>query len=256
MLFLLKILCMAKAKQSDLAPLAAIRIVLNQCKTELVPVVHQVSDLPSAKDFPDLEYYFVPAEHMELYRPYHRPGKPYKNFKLVNFERPAIKLTFYYKHKYHIDRGVRVESALTLLKEQRDELFAKSFMNQLSAAQQQKLQDIDILIRAIRETPEKFEFCTSNYEHYYKYWYCSYRYFEDAEQTKTGTVNEHLLKHVEAPEDKRANQSSIERLNVIFIDSKFITRPVPYDNKLIDRVLETYPNRISYGKSSLYIRSL
>jgi hypothetical protein len=240
---------MTRAKQSDLAPLPAIRLLVKHCKIELQPIVHQVSALPVESD---LEYYFVPAEYMDLLRPYHRPGKPYKNFKFVNFERPAISLTFYNKHKYQIGRGVRAESALALLKEQRDNLYAKSFLDQLTPAQNQKLQEIDRLLRTIRQTPEKFEFCTSNYEHYYRYWYCSFRYFEDTELTKTGTANEHLLKHKPAPNE----QSTIERLNIIFIDPKFITRPVPYDNKLIDRELETYPTKITYGQSSLYIRSI
>ncbi|AUD05357.1 hypothetical protein [Spirosoma pollinicola] len=240
---------MAKAKQSDLAPLPAIRLVLKHYKTELQPVVHQVSAMPTESD---LEYYFVSAEHMELFRPYHRPGKPYKNFKLVNFERPAISLTFYNKHKYQISRGIRIESALAILKEQRDNLYTKSYLDQLTPGQQQKLQDIDNLLRAVRQTPEKFEFCSSNYEHYYRYWYCSFRFFEDTELTKTGTANDHLLKHVQATD----GQSTIERLNIIFIDPKFITRPVAYDNKLIDRELETYTEKVSYGKSSLYIRSI
>lgn len=253
MLFLLKISLMAKAKQSDLAPLPAIRLLLKHYQTDLQPIIHQVSALPVESD---LEYYFVPAEHMELFRPYYRPGKPYKNFKLVNFERPAISLTFYNKHKYQIGRGVKAASALTILKEQRDTLFNKSYLDQLTPGQQQKLQEIDTLLRAIRHTPEKFEFCTSNYEHYYRYWYCSFRYFEDQEEIKTGTANEHLLKHVQASDEKRSEQPSIERLNVIFIESKFITRPVSYDNKLIDRELETYTEKVSYGKSSLYIRSI
>ena len=244
---------MAKAKQSDLAPLPAIRLLVNTCKIDLQPITHQVSALPVESE---LEYYFIPSEYMMLFRPYFRPGKPYKNFKLVNFERPAISLTFYNKHKYQIGRGVKSESALTILKEQRDKLYNKSFLDQLTPGQQQKLQEIDILLRAIRLTPEKFEFCTSNYEHYYRYWYCSFRYFEDEEQIQTGTANEHLLKHVPASDEQKAEQSSIERLNVIFIDSKFITRPVSYDNKLIDRELETYPNKVSFGRSSLYIRSL
>lgn len=240
---------MAKAKQSDLAPLPAIRLVLSSCKIDLQPIVHQVSALPVESD---LEYYFVPVEYMPMFRPYYRPGKPYKNFKLVNFERPAISLTFYNKHKYQIGRGVKFESALTILKEQRDQLYTKSFLDQLTPDQQQKLREIDNLLRAVRQTPEKFEFCTSNYEHYYRYWYCSFRFFEDEDQIKTGTANEHLLKHVPATD----GQSTIERLNIIFIDCKFITRPVSYDNKLIDRELETYTEKVSYGKSSLYIRSI
>lgn len=243
---------MAKAKQSDLLPLSAIRQLLKSCTTGLQPVTHQVSALPEESD---LEYYFVPAEHMELFRPYYRPGKPFKNLKLINFERPAISLTFYNKHKYKIDRGIKAESAYDILKEQRDNLYARSFLDELTPGQQQKLQDIDSLLRAIRQSPNQFHFCVSNYHHYYRYWYCSFRFFEDLEQIKTGTANEHMLKHTQRTDERSTEKLINERLNIIFIDTKYITRPVPYDNKLIDRELERYTDRVNFGKAALYIRS-
>ncbi|WP_018620756.1 hypothetical protein [Spirosoma luteum] len=243
---------MAKAKQSDLLPLPAIRQLLKSCTTLLQPLTHQVSALPKETD---LEYYFVPAEQMELFRPYYRPGKPFKNLKLVNFERPAISLTFYNKHKYKIDRGIKPDSAHDILKEQRDNLYARSFLDELTPGQHQKLQDIDSLLRAIRQSPDQFQFCVSNYHHYYRYWYCSFRYFEDTEEIKTGTANEHMLKHTQRTDERSTEKLINERLNIIFIDTKYITRPVPYDNKLIDRELETYTDRVNFGKAALYIRS-
>lgn len=243
---------MAKAHPSNLLPLAAIRLVLNTCKIDLQPLVHQVSALPTESD---LEYYFVPAEHMELFRPYYRPGRPYKNLKLVNFERPAISLTFYNKHKYKIDRDIQPEIAQTILQEQRDTLYNRSFLDQLTPNQQRRLQEIDTLLRGLRLNPEKFQFCLSNYEHYYRYWYCSFRYFEDDAQLMTGTANEHMLKHTQRTDESSKQPSISERLNIIFIDTHYITKPVAYDNKRIDRELETYPEKISYGKASLYIRS-
>lgn len=244
---------MAKAKQSDLLPLPAIRVVLNSCTTKLQPITHQVSALPEESD---LEYYFVPAEHMGLFRPYYRPGKPFKNLKLVNFGRPAISLTFYNKHKYKLDQGVEAESAQKILQKQRDLLYARSFLDQLTPGQQDELQNIDSLLRAIRQNPDQFQFCESNYHHYYRYWYCSFRYFEDAELVKTGTANEHMLKHTQRTSENSTEQLVSERLNIIFIDTKYIARPVPYDNKLIDRELEKYTDRINFGKAALYIRSV
>ena len=47
-----------------------------------------------------------------------------------------------------------------------------------------------------------------------------------------------------------------ERINVIFVDTAYITRPVAYDNKLIDRELETYSDRIVFGKGALYVKSV
>lgn len=243
---------MAKAIQSDLLPLPAVRIVLNTCSTTLQPIIHQVSALPEEVD---LEYYFVPTEHMELFRPYYRPGKPFKNLKLVNFGRPAISLTFYNKHKYKLDQGVKPELAQEILQKQRDLLYARSFLDQLTPGQQQQLQDIDSLLRAVRQNPDQFQFCTSNYHHYYRYWYCSFRYFEDVEHIQTGTANEHMLKHTQRTTENSTEQLVSERLNVIFIDTNYITRPVSYDNKLIDRELEKYTDRINFGKAALYVRS-
>lgn len=243
---------MAKAKIADLLPIPAIRQVLMTFQTTLEPLTHQVSAMPIESD---LEYYFVSAEHMHLFSPYYRPGKPFKNLKLVNYGRPAISVSFYNKHKYHLERNTPPASAQAILQEQRDNLYARSFLESLSAKQQQKFQEMDSLLRAIRQAPDQFEFCVSNYDHYYRYWYCSFRYFEDDERTKTGTSNEHLLKHTQRTDERSKEQLVNERLNIIFIDPQYITRPVAYDNKLIDRELETYPDKIRFGKATLYIRS-
>ena len=45
-----------------------------------------------------------------------------------------------------------------------------------------------------------------------------------------------------------------QRLNSIFIDPHYITRPVPYDNQLIDRELEHFPHRIEQERTALYLR--
>ena len=45
-----------------------------------------------------------------------------------------------------------------------------------------------------------------------------------------------------------------ERLNIIFIDPHYMTRPVPYDNKLIDRELESFPHRIEHERTALYLK--
>lgn len=242
------------AKRSDQAPLDAIRLLLKSMTITLQPLTHQVSALPNESD---LEYYFVPAEHMDLFSPYHRPGQPFKNLKLINFDRPAISLAFFPKHKYSIDRDVKPDHAQEVLLEYRDELFRRSFMGQFTPSQEKELQHIDSLLRSLRQSPGKFRFCISNYHHYYRYWYCSYRYFEDEERTKTGTSNEHMLKHTER-DSRRVNKETIvsERLNIIFIDTKFITLPVPYDNKLISQELDTYSDRISFGKAELYMKSI
>ena len=234
------------AKRNDTAPIEALRVLLKPMAITLQPIDHQVSALPTD---PDLEYYCVPAHHMDLFHPYYKPGLPYKNLKLINYGRPAISLSFFVKHKYQIKRDVDPQQALTYLQVHRDELFNRSFFDQLSTAQQQELRHTDELMRTIRRDPHAYQLSFSNYHHYYRYWYCSFRYFEDEAHTQNATENEHLLKHTRRTEGRVS-----ERLNIIFIDPHYITRPVPYDNKLIDRELETYPDRIEHERTALYIR--
>lgn len=234
------------AKRTDSAPLDAIRLVLKEHAITLQPLVHQVSAMPVEAD---LEYYFVPAQHMGFYEPYYRPGQPFKNFKLVNYGRPAISLSFFFKHKYTIKRDVALQEVLRHLKEHRDALLNKSLLSVLGLGEQRELQQTDELLRQVREDPDAYQYCLSNYHHYYKYWYCSYRFFEDEAKTQNASYIEHLLKHTQ-----RVEGQVHQRLNVIFVDPYYITRPVPQDNKLIDRELETYPQRIRQGVITLYVK--
>jgi hypothetical protein len=235
-------------KREESAPLEAIRILLKEHTITLQPIVNQVSELPIDKE---LEYYFVPIQFMDIYKPYHRPGKPFKNLKLVNFERPAISLSFASKHKYTIERNVTHHEVVLHLKNYRDELLNKSLMQQLSPKQLGELQQADQLLRTIREQPDAYQACFSNYYHYYRYWYCTYRFFDDVAKTKTTTLNEHLLKHTE-----RIRGQVNERLNIIFIDPQYITKPVPHDNKLVDRELDTFPIALRQGITTLYLRKM
>ena len=234
------------AKREQNAPLDALRLVLRQQAVLLNPINNQVSALPIDKE---LEYYFVPSQHMPEYKPYYRPGKPFKNLKLVNFDKPAISLSFFSKHKYSIERNVTQAEAVLHLKNHRDELLNKSLMHQLSGGQQQELQQADQLLRIIRDQPDAYQACFSNYYHYYRYWYCTYRYFDDMAHTKATTSSEHMLKHTE-----RIPGQVHQRLNIIFIDPQYISRPVPHDHKQIDRELDTFPVQIRQGITTLYLR--
>ena len=137
-------------KREEEAPLDALRLVLRQHAVLLNPINNQVSVLPVDEQ---LEYYFVPVQYMHQYQAYYRPGKPFKNLKLVNFDKPAISLSFFSKHKYSIERNITHGDVVLHLKNYRDELLNKSLMQQLSPTQHQQLQQADGLLRAIREQP-------------------------------------------------------------------------------------------------------
>ena len=101
-------------KREQSAPLDQLRLVLRQHAVLLNPIDNQVSVLPLDEQ---LEYYFVPSQYMDQYQAYHRPGKPFKNLKLVNFDKPAIPLSFFVKYEYQIKRDVDPQQALTYLQQ-------------------------------------------------------------------------------------------------------------------------------------------
>lgn len=237
------------SKNSKNADLNVIRLLVRDQGVQLSPLTNQISTLPNDAE---LEYYFIPAEFMKDYKAYSRADKaPFKNLKLVNFKKPAISLSFFSKHKYIIKRENDPDAILLHLKNYREELLENSLFKALDEEQEKKLRQIDTLFRDFRANPTAYQTCFSNYHHYYRYWYCSYRYFEDGAETKAESESVHLLKHTE-----RIKGKVHERVNIIFIDSNYITRPVPYDNKLVDRELETYPIQIKQGTTTLYLRKM
>ena len=227
--------------------LSALRPLLKEQCMQLEPLTNQISALPND---PELEYYFIPVSFMKEYKAYHREGKaPFKNLKLVNYGKPAISLSFFSKHKYTVKQENEPEKILLHLKNHREELLEQSLLKQLDDEQMRHLKQVDELFRTLRENPDAYQTCFSNYHHYYRYWYCTFRYFEDKTETKAETDSAHLLKHTE-----RIKGQVHERLNVIFIDPDHITRPIPYDNKRVDRELETYPIKIKQGITTLYLK--
>ncbi|GAB3716593.1 hypothetical protein GCM10027592_58000 [Spirosoma flavus] len=236
-------------KRSDEAPLHALRSALKTQAIFLTPGINQISNLPPTD--PQLEYYFIPVQYMKQYQAYYRPGKPLKNLKLINYDKPAISLSFFFKHKYSIERAITHADIEQHIKNYRDELLNRSLMEQLSIAQIKELQQTDDLLRKIRQEPNVYQGCFSNYHHKYYYWYCTYRYFDDLATFKTSTSSEHLLKHTE-----RVGHEVHERLNIIFIDPEYINESVPHDHKLIDRELKNYPIKLRLGITTLYLREV
>ena len=236
-------------KREDEAPLAALRTVLKTQAIQLAPGINQISNPPPPDQ--QLEYYFIPMQFMTQYQAYNRPGKPLKNLKLVNYDKPAISLSFFYKHKYSIDRSVTHGDVVQHIKNYRDELLNRSLMEQLSVPSSKNYNKPMRLLRTIRQQPDAYQACFSNYHHKYYYWYCTYRYFDDLATLKTTTSSEHLLKHTE-----RAGHQVHERLNIIFIDPEYINEAVPHDHKLIDRELKNYPIHLQQGITTLYLRKV
>lgn len=239
----------AKKKElPDAQWLDALRIHLRAMHVALTPGLHQISDPPVDEQ---LEYYLLPKDQMHEFKPLHTAAKAVKHVKMINYERPAISLSFYSKHKYSLKRDISPAEITAHLQSRRDELLNKSLLEQAGKGQLRELKETDELLRIVRSHPERFQACLSNYHHYYRYWYCTYRYFDDPQTMKTTTLSEHMLKHTERVAD-RVHQ----KLNIIFIDPEYIKEPVPYsnDNKLIDRELATFSHKIKCGITTLYLK--
>ena len=190
-------------------------------------------------------------QFMTVYKPYYRPGRPFKNLKLVNYNQPAISLSFWSKHKYSVSHNPTTEEVQLHLKNHRAELLDRSLTYKMTPEQEADLKQTDELLRLVRDNQVAIESCFSNYHHFYKYWYCNYRYFEDATFTQTNSIKEHLLKRTE-----RIPGQVHERLNIIFVDMDHISQVIPQDNKQVDRTLATFPIQIRQGITTLYIRKV
>ncbi|UFH57188.1 hypothetical protein [Spirosoma sp. KNUC1025] len=59
-----------------------------------------------------------------------------------------------------------------------------------------------------------------------------------------------MLKYTERHYRQTDSPVINERQNIV-VDTEFISRPVPYDNKEIDRELETHTDWIAFGLGAL-----
>ncbi|SFF39760.1 hypothetical protein [Spirosoma endophyticum] len=150
-----------------------LQLVSSSTLPDLVPVPLSKTRLnPYKRYLTQLGY----IRHLKQYQAYHRPGKPLKNLKLVNYDKPAILLSFFFKHKYSIERQVIHADVVQHIKSYRDELLNRSLMEQLSVGQLKELKQTDELLRRVREEAHAYQACCSNYHHKYYYWYCTYRW--------------------------------------------------------------------------------
>ena len=185
-----------------------------------------------------------------------------RTIKLINYNKPAISISYFQKHKYVLNKKPKTEEVAGLLESQIKKL-------------NKKLAEIETAIQNLKESELSFQpsfekralelteeikyhyrflnnldtcdFAISNYSRYYIYSYINYKYYH---QGGIESGNSHLIKHTFDKEGEIA----VERTNVIFVDIEAITKPVPYDNKKITDYLATFPDKINCGTFDLYIK--
>lgn len=185
-----------------------------------------------------------------------------RTIKLINFNRPAIRISYFRKHKYFMDKKPLRRQVLALIDgeiqdllrklgkaEQACEDYGKNNMivpDELVKNRQQIIEELEYLKKLAKDSGS-YQFSISNYDRHYIYSYINYKYIENG---RIETDNSHLIKHKLNPDDTIKKECK----NVIFVDEVAIAQPVSYDNKKITDFLNSFSKKIHCGTFDLYVR--
>ena len=207
--------------------------------------------------------HYLPAQVMNRFEPF--ADYTFEKVKLVNYDQPAVKLSFYDKHKYwltkqaqigHLERTSEINRYIALLINQQDKL-SQCQLDLISAAGEQRIRQqlVDLATELnqwilIRDNPEAYELVISTYYSEYRYWYVSWKFHTDEISFNNGTG--HLL----SPIRNRSGQITDTKLNVIFIDTQAILLTHDHQHKQIANYLAGFPIRSHDLKGQLFARPI
>jgi hypothetical protein len=209
---------------------------------------HNVNEIPN-----HLKIIFIEKEFMPLFAP--MADDDIRSCKIVNFEKPAVELSFFTKHKYYLKKKVNLAyirdylgMQLNELIEKKDEIILLIPLEMEKENRELLKEQLDSYIRQIEELKniidnlEQYDFAISNYEMGYLYTELSYKY-----QTANGNYdneNSHIIKSNELE----------ERINVIFIDEQAIQKPIANQQKKVDAYLATFPIQFTEPSKVIYLK--
>lgn len=211
---------------------------------------HNINEIPA-----ELTIVFIDKEDMHLFAP--MADDDIRTCKIVNYNKPAVELSFFNKHKYYIKKNANptflqgfLQEQLTEKKQQVTEL-AKDILTQPKA----ELYLIDTLMELLKNYQneiegiqhiidhiDQYEFAISNYEMGYTYTELSYKY--QTPEGKYSNENSHIIK----------DRSGKECINVIFIDQEAMQKPVANQQKKVDSYLASFPIRFVEPSKVFYIK--
>ena len=238
--------------------------------TELTKAMETVPHLmPNRSDW-DIEgdwttaghVHFINARHMDAFAAH--AGFDCRSIKLINFGKPAIRLSFYKKHAYWLLKGdklttgekmgrvtdyvnqliVKIEITTNKLHKLRGTTLSDAH-GQLARMQQQ--------IRnwqAILDNLSSYEIVVSNYKRESFYTFVNFKY-----RLETGDLANLPINLLTTQRDRRGNVTK-EKHNIIFVDTEQIGREHPYQNKEIDQYLATFPLQSEFNRDHIYARHL
>jgi hypothetical protein len=215
-------------------------------KVTLDPNHHEVSPIPDV-----VKISFIDSKFMGLFEPFAELNA--RTLKLVNYNRAAINLTFFEKHKYKVNKEPEPEEIANQLEKKLEELksgygqtelFADAYTQATKDQQRQQIVDIQEILNEFHE----YQFAVSNYFRKYTYWYVTWR-CENADGT-LGHGNDHLLKD----ETDYDNNATILKQNVIFVDMNRIAEHTPYQSKKVEKFLNNFEKRIEVGTVDVFVK--
>ncbi|GAB3570703.1 hypothetical protein GCM10027578_27560 [Spirosoma luteolum] len=204
--------------------------------------------------------HFVDKAHQPLFEPMR--DFDCRTIKMVNIDHPAVRITFYRKHRYFLlkDKDLPVIQKIEQIKRYVDELTVKAEVleSKLSGMLPPKRAEASGKIglywqqvhawNQILENPERYEMAVSNYDRQHFYVTANYKYL-----LPTGdyaNAQEHLLN---TQRDRLGNITQV-RYNIFFVDPVEILREHPYQNREIEGYLANFSVKSEVGRITLYAR--
>ncbi|WP_019991093.1 hypothetical protein [Rudanella lutea] len=185
-----------------------------------------------------------------------------RTIKMVNLDRPAVRITFYRKHRYFLlkDKDLTPDQKQEQIKQYIDDLTVKAQMleSKLESMNATKQAETKGLIglhweqvktwREILDNPTRYEMAVSNYSRQHFYVTANYKY--RLPSGDYANAQEHLLN---TQRDKLGNITQV-RYNIFFVDPVEILRDHPYQNREVEGYLNNFPVKSEVGRMTIYAR--
>lgn len=234
----------------------------------LTQLMEEVPKLRPDRDAWDIEgdwaatgtIYFVDVAYQSLFETLR--GFDCRTIKLVNMDRPAVRITFYRKHRYWLlkDKDLLIEQKVEQIQAHINDLTVKAetleskFDKMIAPKQAEAKGQIGSYWeqvntwRIILATPEQYEIAVSNYSRQHFYVTVNYKY--RLSSGDFANEQEHLLN---TQRDRLGNITQV-RYNILFIDPVEIIRDHPYQNREVEGYLNNFPIKSEAGRQTIYAR--
>jgi len=174
-----------------------------------------------------------------------------RTYKIINYGKVAINLTFNTKHKYVVRKKLKkeeIQTTLNALISDHIKAIEKSEVERTPEDNASLGYDIGLLKKMIKNI-ENYEFCLSNFYKNYHYSTIAFRYKN--EEGKFCSANSHLIKDLL---HKKTNLLVEKRFNIVFVDLALLQERIPYANKEVEKYLKSFNLLINLGTLDFFAK--